>query len=159
MSGTARTAQGINAFIAEFNAVVLCLWLTVSLSALALSRYARRRARQGDRRWAKWSLLPLFECVILVKKVGLALMFVQTVLYPEGWLDNHGFTTAWDSSDCPCIRFGTGWLVFVVGIITFEGAYIIVLFALCSYSGGTRSMWRALSGAVTFITISVLMYW
>ena len=58
---------------------VMIVWVLQWLAALALSRYAQRRARQDyDMRWAQWSLLPAYDGAIILKKLGLGLLIFST---------------------------------------------------------------------------------
>ncbi len=61
--------QAWRAFVYDYGSFIY-VWLGLWFSALLLSLVARRMAQRGSDCWARWALLPVFNRLMMVKKLA-----------------------------------------------------------------------------------------
>lgn len=124
----------------------LLFWWLEWVSLLCLSRYARHRAQNGSTEWAKWALLPIFELVIVFKKIGLIGTFLSLIFMPQffldlnygGWVEQQKTHEAQVPPNCESYSFAFFSFIFFFEFYTWT--YFTVVAYFCCKSGGTTTI-------------------
>ena len=131
---------------------MLAVWLGLWLALLTLSRYARRRAREGDTWWARWALLPIYEYTMIAKKMGIIGQIIGFGLIDSSYL--HFFVACEDQG-----FFRAGVAIWALSDSFYTWTYALVMVVLWYKSAGTTTLHRAVAITVFATLATAVVQW
>ena len=141
-AGDPYVSSDFQQFAHFWNPYVMACWMLQYITVFSVSRYAQYRVRHGSIHWARWTLLPVYENVILIKKSAILLFFiifmVKAAKPPCSTAEIFEITPP-----CDATRLGLYELsVYVAGAILCW-TYCAVFVYVCARSGTCCTLHRA----------------